>query len=63
MSIILDEIAVQKSRQGVFFIDRFVLKMKRLPTSPVQTIFFLEITPKSPKKQKTPQKIQGAGYF
>jgi hypothetical protein len=50
MSIILDEIAVQKNRRGVFFIDGSVPKVKRLPTPPAQTIIFQKSTPKITQK-------------
>ena len=63
MSIILDEIAVQKNRQGVFFIDGSVLKLKRLPTHPAQTIIFQKPTPKITPKTKNPPENPGGGVF
>ena len=63
MSIILDEIGVQKSRQGVFFIDGLALKLKRLPTHPAQTIIFQKSTPKIAPKTKNPPENPGGGVF
>lgn len=63
MSIILDEIAVQKNRRGVFFIDGSVLKLKRLPTHPAQTIIFQKSTPRIALKTKNPPENPGGGVF